>query len=450
MNQVQDGPGTGDDSSEITAHACDYCGVSEVDEVSGTVAVPEGMLDVLMKYRGSRVLHGARNKCEFFRWAIKGLSKAQKSSEDSPPLSLNNSDGWMLYLVFDGAEWEGRFVMMSITVYWRFLGGTWHVLQRLDFLAQPGDPASEFVLGRPLHYNLGSSEAFAWANARLLECSNSHSECRRPEGSLLPLRIISIKDHGESFQLRLTRCHIPESYAALSYCWGGDQPVKTTSDTIEAYSNDIPVHDLPRTLLDAVIATRKLGLSYLWIDCICINQDDALEKSIEISKMPDIYAGAYVTLSATRSATANEGFLHDLRRPELGQECFRLPYACPNGLLGSIILYKRGHCDPHPIDSRAWTLQEYVLSRRVIKFSVCHLHWTCRKVDLFQQGQPEGLTDPLSEWSTALSNMVSIHRFVSQVPKDERDWMEVVNAYSRRALSKSEDKLLAISGIAEK
>lgn len=83
MNQVQDGPGNGDDSSEITAHACDYCGVSEVDEVSGTEAVPEGMLDVLMKYRGSRVLHGATNKCEFFRWAIKGLSKAQKSSKDS-------------------------------------------------------------------------------------------------------------------------------------------------------------------------------------------------------------------------------------------------------------------------------------------------------------------------------------------------------------------------------
>jgi hypothetical protein len=189
-----------------------------------------------------------------------------------------------------------------------------------------------------------------------LKCSNSHPECRRSEGSLLPLRVISIKDHGESFQLRLTRCHIPESYAALSYCWGGYQPVKSTSDTIEAYSNDIPVHDLPRTLLDAVIATRKLGLSYLWIDCICINQDDGLEKSIEISKMPDIYAGAYVTLSATRSATANEGFLHDLHRPEPGQVCFRLPYACPNGLLGSIILFDSSDWDPHPIDSRAWTL----------------------------------------------------------------------------------------------
>jgi hypothetical protein len=306
------------------------------------------------------------------------------------------------------------------------------------------------VLGRPLHCNLGSSEAFAWANARLLECSNSHPECRRSEGSLLPLRVISIKDHGESFQLRLTRCQIPESYAALSYCWGGDQPVKTTSDTIEPYSYDIPVHDLPRTLLDAVIATRRLGLSYLWIDCICINQDDASEKSIEISKMPDIYAGAYVTLSATRSATASEGFLHDLHRPEPGWECFRLPYACPNESLGSIILFDSSNLDPHPIELRAWTFQEYVLSRRVIKFSACQLHWTCRKTDLFQQDQQYGRTNAPYHWSRALSEMVSIHRFVSQVLKDKWDWMEVVNAYSRRALSKSEDKLLAISGIAEK
>jgi hypothetical protein len=46
--------------------------------------------------------------------------------------------------------------------------------------------------------------------------------------------------------------------------------------------------------------------------------------------------------------------------------------------------------------------------------------------------------------------MVSVHRFVSKVPKGERDWNGVVYAYSRRAISKSEDKLLAISGIAEK
>lgn len=96
MDEAQYGTVTGDDSSEFIAHACDHCGVSEVDPLSDTKAVPEEKSDVLMKYRGSRVLHGARNKCEFFQWAIMGLSKAQASSEDSPPLSSHNSDDWML------------------------------------------------------------------------------------------------------------------------------------------------------------------------------------------------------------------------------------------------------------------------------------------------------------------------------------------------------------------
>jgi hypothetical protein len=273
-------------------------------------------------------------------------------------LSFNNSNDWIFYLDFFEAKREDGFDMKSAHAAWGFRGVTWHVIANaLDILAHHGsffdtalhcyisnfhigDPASEFVHARPLHCNLGSNEAFAWTNSRLLECTSSHPECRRPEGSLLPLRVINIKDRGahESFKLRLTRCQIPDSYAALSYCWGGDQPIKTTNATLEAYTNDIPAYNLPQTLLDAVIATRKLGLSYLWIDCLCINQDDDLEKSVEIAKMPYIFEGAYVTLSAARSASAKEGFLHDLHRPDLGAECFRLPYACPNGVLGSIIL----------------------------------------------------------------------------------------------------------------
>jgi hypothetical protein len=105
MDEAQYETVTGDDSSEITAHACDYCGVSDVDPSSGIEAVgpvPEESLNVIMKYRGSRVLHGSRNKCEFFKWAIKGLSKAQESPEDSPSLSSDDSDGWMLNVILWG------------------------------------------------------------------------------------------------------------------------------------------------------------------------------------------------------------------------------------------------------------------------------------------------------------------------------------------------------------
>jgi hypothetical protein len=137
MDEAQYGTVIGDDSSEITAHACDYCGVSEVAPLSGIKGVPEESLDVIIKYRGSRVLHGSRNKCEFFKWAIKGLSKAQES-EDSPPLSSNNLDGWTLHVVLYGTQMEGRSKMKYAGVEWGFLGRTRHFITDLEFVAQPG------------------------------------------------------------------------------------------------------------------------------------------------------------------------------------------------------------------------------------------------------------------------------------------------------------------------
>jgi hypothetical protein len=137
MDEAQYGPVTGDDSSEITAHACDYCGVSEVDSSSGTEADRRRYTtrSGFIKYRGSRVLHGSRNKCESFQWVVKGLSKAQEWSEDSSPLSSNNPDGWMLYLAFVRVERKDRVETISARVDWGFLGGVCHVIAHLDILA---------------------------------------------------------------------------------------------------------------------------------------------------------------------------------------------------------------------------------------------------------------------------------------------------------------------------
>ena len=137
MDEAQYGTVIGDDSSEITAHACDYCGVSEVAPSSGIKGVPEESLDVIIKYRGSRVLHGSRNKCEIFKWAIKGLSKAQES-EDRPPLSSDNSDDWMLHVVLWRTQMDGTFKMIHAGVEWNFLGDIRHFTAGLQVLARPG------------------------------------------------------------------------------------------------------------------------------------------------------------------------------------------------------------------------------------------------------------------------------------------------------------------------
>ena len=71
-----------------------------------------------------------------------------------------------------------------------------------------------------------------------------------------------------------------ESYVALSYVWGP------------------PSGDWPRTILDAVEVTKRLGEKYLWVDRLCINQSNLQEKQFLISKMDAIYEGAEFTIIA--------------------------------------------------------------------------------------------------------------------------------------------------------
>jgi hypothetical protein len=65
---------------------------------------------------------------------------------------------------------------------------------------------------------------------------------------------------------------------------------------------------MPQTLQDAVTVTRRLGLQYIWVDCLCIVQDESEDLVTELAKMPDIYGHAVLAASAT---TFHEGFLHE-------------------------------------------------------------------------------------------------------------------------------------------
>lgn len=82
-----------------------------------------------------------------------------------------------------------------------------------------------------------------------------------------------------SFELNSIRLRVTAGqrgfYTALSHCWGDDIKMRTTSDSIAARQKQILYSDLPKTFQDAVAVTRDLGLRYLWIDALCIIQDDA-------------------------------------------------------------------------------------------------------------------------------------------------------------------------------
>ncbi|KAK3386147.1 heterokaryon incompatibility protein-domain-containing protein [Podospora didyma] len=103
----------------------------------------------------------------------------------------------------------------------------------------------------------------------------------------------------------------PYRYLALSYCWGPDPSaqLKTTKANLADHLSNIPVASLPAAIREAVIATRRLGVDCLWVDALCIVQDDAADRDSETALMGAIYAGAYCTLTASGAAHCDDGFL---------------------------------------------------------------------------------------------------------------------------------------------
>lgn len=77
-------------------------------------------------------------------------------------------------------------------------------------------------------------------------------------------------------------------YSCLSYCWGGDQPVKTTKATLDDRIQGIDYASFLQTLQDAIRCSLQLNIPYIWIDCLCIIQDDEDDLVTELPQMPNI------------------------------------------------------------------------------------------------------------------------------------------------------------------
>jgi hypothetical protein len=66
-----------------------------------------------------------------------------------------------------------------------------------------------------------------------------------------------------------------------------------------------------RELKDTVLACRRLGIQFLWIDSLCIVQDDLEEWSHESSLMHLVYSNSHLNLSASASADSSQGLYRD-------------------------------------------------------------------------------------------------------------------------------------------
>ncbi|KAK4103153.1 HET-domain-containing protein [Parathielavia hyrcaniae] len=151
-------------------------------------------------------------------------------------------------------------------------------------------------------------------------------------------------------------------YAALSYVWG---------------TSDADREDWSKTVLDAVAVTKEMGLQYIWVDRLCINQADNNEKAYLISRMTTIYEEAELTIVAAAGSGAGHG-LPGVRSTLRSRQP---KYVLDSGstLLSSL---RDPRYDILESDywTRGWTYQEGVLSNRRLVFTQSQIYWECRNM----------------------------------------------------------------------
>jgi hypothetical protein len=114
-------------------------------------------------------------------------------------------------------------------------------------------------------------------------------------------------------------CVVEQSYhvrfAALSYTWGRGEQYSLKRENVEFLKE---FNALKRTkvapkqvIIDAIEVCVKADIPYLWVDALCIIQDDAEGKITQIQNMNHIYPNAYITIiaAAEQKTVVVEGHL---------------------------------------------------------------------------------------------------------------------------------------------
>jgi hypothetical protein len=214
-------------------------------------------------------------------------------------------------------------------------------------------------------------------------------------------------------------------------------------------------NELSETFQNAIVITEKLGLRYLWIDSLCIIQDNLLDWEIESKNMADIYEGSMLTIAAAKAQDNKAGCF--TKGPESkkiipshhhSNKLFEVWHKqCPEHFGFSDPGIRAGADFGLYLFERAWTLQEELLARRVLYYTEGEVVWQCGTLldcscgriaeELGQQLRPLKLT-----YEETIRNE-------SQSDAMLYLWARLLKHYASRKLTKETDRFPALSGLAK-
>lgn len=221
-------------------------------------------------------------------------------------------------------------------------------------------------------------------------------------------------------------------YATLSHCWGSGENLKLTISVLHAFQSTSPYDELCKTFQDAIFIASSLEIEYLWIDSLCIIQDDEEDWRQEPLLMSMVYGNSYLNIAAAGASDGTQGcfFENDPKRVnrlqvETMQNGKRQLYDCiPTRIYRYCV-------SATPLSSRAWTLQERLLAPRNLHFSRAQILWECNR-GIFCESLPYEVPLSLevfhSDWYPGKSDLSAF-------------WGKIIFIYSSCQLTKVKEAL---------
>jgi hypothetical protein len=245
-------------------------------------------------------------------------------------------------------------------------------------------------------------------------------------------------------------------YVALSYCWGSSgPPLKTEKHSLKQRLRGIPIHTMPPCFRDAIEVIRAIGLRYLWIDALCIIQDDPQDWQVESGSMFDIFSNAFLTIGVASTSSCQESFL----KKSLPQR-FHIPFQSrTNPSISRLYTIQKAppkripdHSysdDPLPWmgdlfnsewNKRGWVWQEQNMAKKLLVWGESMFHLRDEDVDSEDGSGAAG-------WHAAATLRDAEREGADRV---EARWYKWMREFSEKKLSVRTDRLAAVSGLAKR